>query len=252
MYLCMYTVLFSIKCRYWSLRLASLSQLLMKVCMWSFRDLPFLMLSHYVFYVWETSDIFLGAPNHCLLHHYIHWWFDCSPWLDLSGLVLIHFPSIYLFLSWYFVLLAYIVLCSYPFTFRVRYFPHIILIHPSIIWYSSFLLFHHWYIHLGFFLHHRYIHIRHPQIHGIWHSLHILHFIHKGMGFHIGIIEPSFHSFFSPYYLSLHYVLNLKTTLKPWHHTLCLITLMWAMLRIGLRALWLWLWWTRSYGMTPH
>ena len=72
---------------------------------------------------------FLGTQDHCLLHHYIHWWFNCSSWLDLSGLTLIHFPSIYLFLSWYFIRFAYIVLCSYQFTFRVRYFPHIIFIH---------------------------------------------------------------------------------------------------------------------------
>ena len=102
--------------------------------------LIFLCLSRYVFYVWETSDLFLGTPDNCLLHHYIHWWFDCSSWLDLSGLALIHFPSIYLFLSWYFIHLAYIVLCSYRFTFRVRYFPHIILIHlisSSILFISS-------------------------------------------------------------------------------------------------------------------
>ena len=80
---------------------------------------------------------FLGTQDHCLLHHYIHWWFNCSSWLDLSGLTLIHFPSIYLFLSWYFIRFAYIVLCSYQFTFRVRYFPHIILIHLI----SSLILF---------------------------------------------------------------------------------------------------------------
>ena len=84
---------------------------------------------------------FLGTQDHCLLHHYIHWWFNCSSWLDLSGLVLIHFLSIYLFLSWYFIRLAYIVLCSYRFTFCVWYFPHIILIHPisSLIFFISSL-----------------------------------------------------------------------------------------------------------------
>ena len=98
-----------------------------------------LCLSCYVFYVWETSDLFLGTPDHCFLHHYIHWWFDRSPWLDLSGLVLIHFPLIYLFISWYFIHLAYVVLCSYRFTFRVQYFLHIILIHPinSLIFFIS-------------------------------------------------------------------------------------------------------------------
>ena len=106
------------------------------------KTLIFLCLSRYVFYVWQTSDIFLGTPNHCHLHHYMHWWFDCSSWLDLIGLALIHFPSIYLFLSWYFIRFAYIVLCSYQFTFHVQYFPHIILIHPisSLIFFISSLL----------------------------------------------------------------------------------------------------------------
>ena len=39
MYLCMYIVPFFIECRYWSLIAILLSQLLMKVCMWTFRRL---------------------------------------------------------------------------------------------------------------------------------------------------------------------------------------------------------------------
>ena len=30
------------------------------------------------------NDLFLGTPDRCLLHHYIHWWFDYSPWLDFE------------------------------------------------------------------------------------------------------------------------------------------------------------------------
>ena len=70
----------------------------------------------------------------------MHWWFDCSSWLDLIGLALIHFPSIYLFLSWYFIHLTYIVFCSYWFKFRVQYFSHIILVYSissSILFISS-------------------------------------------------------------------------------------------------------------------
>ena len=44
-----------------------------------------------------------------------------------------------------------------------------------------------------------------------------LHFMHEGYGdYIIGIFEPSFLSFLSPYYLGLRYVLCLKTTLRPW------------------------------------
>nr|CAN76801.1 hypothetical protein VITISV_043027 [Vitis vinifera] len=43
-----------------------------------------------------------------------------------------------------------------------------------------------------------------------------LHFMHEGYGdYIIGIFEPSFLSFLSPYYLGLRYVLCLKTTLRP-------------------------------------
>ena len=78
----------------------------------------------------------------------------------------------------------------------------------------------------------------------------MLHFIHEGMGFDHWVFGPSFPSFLSPYHLSLRYVLSLKTTLRPWHHTLCLIALMWAILGIDLGAFWSW--WTMSYGMALH
>ena len=58
----------------------------------------------------------------------------------------------------------------------------------------------------------------------------------------IRIIEISFHSFLLPYYLSLHFILGLKTTLRPWHYALCLIAHTWATFEIGwrsLRALWM-------------
>ena len=92
---------------------------------------------------------------------------------------------------------------------------------PLVVRYYSFPLFHHWYIHLGFFLHHRYIHIGRPLVPELWDSLYILHLIHVVMGFYHWVFEPSFLSFLSLYYLSLRYVLSLKTTLKPWYHALC-------------------------------
>ena len=101
----MYTVSFSIEYVYWSLRL-----LYWVSCLWEFvcelSDVflsfcfPF-CLSRYVFYVWETSDLFLGTPYHCLLHYYMHRWFDCSPWHDLRGSVLIWFPFDLFFFSFY-------------------------------------------------------------------------------------------------------------------------------------------------------
>ena len=123
----------------------SLSLLHWGNCLWEFvwellDTYIFLCLSRYVSYVWETNDLLLRTLNHCLLHQSIRWWFDCFLWLDLSRSVLIHFPLIYLFFSWYLIHLAYIDLYSYQFTFYVRYFPHIILVHPissSILFISS-------------------------------------------------------------------------------------------------------------------
>ena len=71
----------------------------------------------------------------------------------------------------------------------------------------------------------------------------MLHFINEGMGFYHLL-------FLSPNYLSIRYISSLKTTLRPWHHILCLIALMWVILGIDSRAFWLW--WTRSCGMTLH
>ena len=91
-------------------------------------------------------------------------------------------------------------------------------------------------------LHHHcyHVHSRHLQVHGSRYFLYMLHFIHEGMGFDHWVFGPSFPSFLSPYHPNLRYVLSLKTILRPWHHTLCLIALMWAILGIGWRAFWLW------------
>ena len=52
--------------------------------------------------------------------------------------------------------------------------------------------------------------------HDVFYALHIMH---EGYGdCIIGIFEPSFLSFLSPYYLGLRYVPCLKTTLRPLLH----------------------------------
>ena len=69
----------------------------------------------------------------------------------------------------------------------------------------------------------------------------------RGMGI-VRIFKPSVLSFLSPYYLSQRYVSCLKTTLRPWLHTLCITTHTWAILEIGWR-LFLRAWWIRRYDM---
>ena len=69
--------------------------------------------------------------------------------------------------------------------------------------------------------------------HDVFYALHLMH---EGYGdYIIGVFEPSFLSFPSPYYLSLRYVLCLKTTLRLWLHTLYLTAHTWAILEIGRR-----------------
>ena len=104
MYLCMYTVLFSIKCRYWSLRLTLLSQLLMKVCMWSFRDLPFLMpislCSLRVRDKWHFPKGFesLSSPS---LHTLVIWLFSMTwfEWISAHSFSFDIFVSLMIFRS---------------------------------------------------------------------------------------------------------------------------------------------------------
>ena len=190
MYVCMYVCMVSSsECIYWSLRVALLIQLLTRVCMWAFKG--YYLFVSIVLCIMCVRDRwpFPRDFDFCLLHHYIHQRFDYFRWLDLSISLLIHF--IYYFFLWS--------ICSshgISFVLPVLFFVHIDLhsvfdiFHTSfsyilsIIWYSSFLLFHRQYIHLIFFLLHWYIHIGCPQIHGSWDSLYMLHFIHEGMGFY--------------------------------------------------------------------
>ena len=96
--------------------------------------------------------------------------------------------------------------CSFPtltysrFDISLASFLHISLS----IWFASSS--HYWY----------YIHIGHPQVHGSWAFLCMLQFIHEGMVFYHWVFGPSFLSFLLPYHPGLHYVLCLKTTLRPW------------------------------------
>ena len=89
---------------------------------------------------------------------------------------------------------------------------------------------------------------------GLWlmRFLYALHLMHEGYeDYIIKIFESSFLLFLSPYYLSLRYVSCLKTTLRPWLHTLYLAAHTWAILEIGWR-LFLWAWWMGSRGDDLH
>ena len=175
---------------------------------------------------WPSLRSFRSLPLPSL--HSLVTWLHST--LDLSR-SLLHFV-LFASLSSSFLLLTYsICFISYSFLtathFRFGTF-FASLLHTLLPIRFSLLL-HHWY----------YICIGHPQVHRSRDFLHMLHFIHEGMGFDHWVFEPNFPSFLSPYHPSIRYVLSLKTTLRPWHHTLGLIALMWAILGIGSRAVWL-------------
>ena len=134
-------------------------------CLWEFLCelldvLISLCLSCYIFYVWETDDLFLGTSDYCLL---------ISPYIDdlivLQVLIWLDQCSFIFLRS---ICSSYGISFALPTLFFVHIDLHFMfdIFHTSFLYisstvpYSSFILFHHWYIHLGILFPHRYIHIR--------------------------------------------------------------------------------------------
>ena len=173
----------------------------------SLRSHAICIASSYLF-VRETSDLLLRTLSHCLFHHYLHYWCDftsCLIWVDHHLSSHIHCFAVVFYRCLWFI--------SFPW--------RLILSLQRPISGSMLTSHHHYTYHYQFILLHlspyRYhIYIRHPQVHGSWGSLYMLHFIYEGMSFDHWVFEPSFLSFLSPYHLGLRYVPCLKTTLRPW------------------------------------
>ena len=189
--------------------------------------------AHSIF-VREASDLSLVYLDPCSIHHSIcfeHDYFPCfdAGWSSLTFpslcfLLSLFYSSISLYLIWF---LSFLILLDVWLGFSIHtLFLLIWYVHSFIIIFSCGIL--------------------RSATHGVFYALHLMH---EGCGdYIIGIIEPSFLSFISSYYLSLCYVLSLRTTLRPWLHTLCLTTHTWAIIKIGWR-LFLRAWWMRSYDM---
>ena len=136
----MYTMFFFIEYVYWPLKVP----FFLVCCLWEFicelsRDSHLLVSILCILlardkWPFPRDSGSLSSPS---LHTLVIWLFSMTwfEWISAHS-----FSFDHLFISWYFIHLAYIVLCSYRFTFPVRYFPHIILIHPissSIFFISS-------------------------------------------------------------------------------------------------------------------
>ena len=131
------------------------------------------------------SDLLLGALGHYPFHHYIHYWCDFTPcliWVDHYSSLCYLFHHHPRFRSWFIIFTSCLI---------------IFLQQPI-----SGLIFssrHHYTYHVLFF----FSYSNPSQVSDHW------------------VFEPCFLSFLSPYYLSLCYVLGLKTTLRPWYHASC-------------------------------
>ena len=182
----------------------------------------------------EVSDLSLVSLDPCSIHHSIYLWCDCFPcfdasWSSLTFLSLCFFLSLFhYFISLYVIwFLFFLILLDVWLGFNTH---------------ALFLLIQ--YVHSFIII----FHVRTPR--SVTHEVfYASHHIHEGYGdYIIRIFESSFLSFLSHYYLSLRYVLCLKTTPRPWLHTLCLTAHTWVILEIG-GILLLGAWWMRSYDM---
>ena len=150
-------------------------------------------------------------------------------------LTITHFPiflSSYIFILFLHFTLPYLISFFYHPVWCLTWVQHPHCILAYLICHSFIIIFH-----VGILM---------SATHNVFYALRLMH---EGYGdYIIGIIEPSFLLFLSPYYISLRYVPCLKTTLRSSLHTLYLTTHTWAILEIGWR-LFLKAWWMRSYDM---
>ena len=185
----------------------------------------------------EVSNLSLVSLDSCSIHHSIYFGCDYFPCFD-AGWPSLTFLSLRLLLSLFYSSVS-----------------------PYLIWFHSFLiLLDIWH---GFSTHTSYLFIWcvHSFIvtfrvgtprsgtHDVFYTLHLMYEGYRD--YIIGIFEPSFHSFLSPYYLSLRYVSCLKTTPRPRFHTLCLTAHTWPILEIS-RRLFLGAWWMGSWDDDLH
>ena len=158
----------------------------------------------YSIFVRETGDFSLVSLDPCSIHHSIYFGCDYFPcfdadwpsltFLSLYLLLSLLYSSISLYLIWF---LSFLILLNVWLRFNIH---------------TLYLLI--WYVH-SFIITFR-VGTPGSETHDVSYALHLMH--EECEDYIIGIFEPSFLSFLSPYYLGLRYVLCLKTTLRPLLH----------------------------------
>ena len=97
--------------------------LLLRVRMWAFWDpILFVFTLSYLFES-EMSDLLVGTPGHCPIHHYVHCWCDFPPcliWVDHCSPLYYLFHHHFSFCSWFVILISPLAFFSFslphPFT----------------------------------------------------------------------------------------------------------------------------------------
>ena len=204
-------------------------------------ELFYEILSWYMFWVkvWVAHSIFVKevsnlstvSLDHCSIHCSIYFVCDYFPCFDASWPSLTFLSLLYSFISLY----------------LIRFISFLIVLDVSLGFSIQTLLFLIRYVH-SITITFR-VGILRFTTHDVFYALHFMH--ERYADYIVGIFEPSFFSFLSPYYLSLRYVSCLKTTLRSWLHTLCLTAHTWAILEIGWR-LFLGVYWMRSWDHGLH
>ena len=159
---------------YWCSRVTWLSMFVKGSSYVSFPR-PFLLCIHFfAYFESEMSDLLLGALGHCPFHHCVRYWCNFPSyliWADHHSFlcsVFHHYPR---FRFWFITFISPLILSlQWPISGLILSLHHHYTSHYQFIW---FHLSPHW--------HH--IYVRHPQVHGSWDLLYMLHFIHEGMGF---------------------------------------------------------------------
>ena len=153
------------------------------------------------------SDLLVGTPGHCPIHHYIHYWCNFTPcliWVDH------HFSSYIHYFTVIFVIACDSSHSLHPLVIFLHWpIPGLIfLLHHSCVSYYQFDLSHRLIIDIIFTLG-----TLRSMAHELFHTCCILYM--RVWFFYHWVFEPSFLSFLLPYHPSLHYVLCLQTALRP-------------------------------------
>ena len=185
----------------------------------------------------QASDLSLVSLDLGFIHHPIYFGCDYFPCFD-AGWSSLTFLSLCFLLS-----LFYSSISLYLIGFLSFLIMHDVWLRFSI--HTLFLLIR--YAHSFIITFH--VGILRSATHDVFYVLHLMYEGYRD--YIIGIFEPSFHSFLSPYYLSLRYVSCLKTTPRPRFHTLCLTAHTWPILEIS-RRLFLGAWWMGSWDDDLH